>query len=83
MGTWLPEPILTEEEDDVALHAETADSLSMGFLVLLESLTPVERAVFLLREVFSITSRGLVSAPASHRQIPGPTRAVRRGSTAR
>src|SRR5499426_2168367 len=52
VGTWLPEPILTEEEDDVALHAETADSLSMGFLVLLESLTPVERAVFLLREVF-------------------------------
>jgi RNA polymerase sigma-70 factor (ECF subfamily) len=52
VGTWLPEPILTEEEDDVALYAETADSLSMGFLVLLESLTPVERAVFLLREVF-------------------------------
>src|SRR5437016_10540461 len=52
VGTWLPEPILTEEEDDVTLHAETADSLSMGFLVLLESLTPVERAVFLLREVF-------------------------------
>ncbi len=52
VGTWLPEPILTEDEDDVALHAETADSLSMGFLVLLESLTPVERAVFLLREVF-------------------------------
>ena len=47
VGTWLPEPILTEEEDDVALHAETADSLSMGFLVLLESLTSVERAVFL------------------------------------
>ena len=52
VGTWLPEPILTEAEDDVATHAETADSLSMGFLVLLESLTPVERAVFLLREVF-------------------------------
>jgi RNA polymerase sigma-70 factor, ECF subfamily len=52
VGTWLPEPVLTEEEDDVAGHAETADSLSLGFLVLLESLTPVERAVFLLREVF-------------------------------
>jgi RNA polymerase sigma-70 factor, ECF subfamily len=52
VGTWLPEPLLTEEEDDVVRHAETADSLSMGFLVLLESLTPVERAVFLLREVF-------------------------------
>jgi RNA polymerase sigma-70 factor, ECF subfamily len=52
VGTWLPEPLLTDTESDVALHAETADSLSLGFLVLLESLTPVERAVFLLREVF-------------------------------
>jgi RNA polymerase sigma-70 factor (ECF subfamily) len=51
VGTWLPEPLLTEE-DDAARHAETADSLSMGFLVLLESLTPVERAVFLLHDVF-------------------------------
>jgi RNA polymerase sigma-70 factor (ECF subfamily) len=53
VGTWLPEPLLTDEEDDVARHAETADSLSMGFLVLLESLTPVERAVFLLHDVFA------------------------------
>jgi RNA polymerase sigma-70 factor (ECF subfamily) len=52
VGTWLPEPLLTEGEPDAAQHAETADSLSMGFLVLLESLTPVERAVFLLHEVF-------------------------------
>ena len=51
-GTWLPEPVLTDPESDVAQHAETADSLSMAFLVLLESLTPVERAVFLLHEVF-------------------------------
>ena len=52
VGTWLPEPLLTDPESDASLHAETADSLSLGFLVLLESLTPVERAVFLLREVF-------------------------------
>jgi RNA polymerase sigma-70 factor, ECF subfamily len=52
VGTWLPEPLLTDDEPDPERHAETADSLSMGFLVLLESLTPVERAVFLLREVF-------------------------------
>lgn len=51
-GTWLPEPVLTDPASDVTEHAETADSLSMAFLVLLESLTPVERAVFLLREVF-------------------------------
>lgn len=49
VGTWLPEPLVTDEAPQ---HAETADSLSMAFLVLLESLTPVERAVFLLREVF-------------------------------
>src|SRR5919199_5212754 len=52
VGEWLPEPLLTEREPDVAELAETADSLSMAFLVLLESLSPVERAVFLLREVF-------------------------------
>ena len=51
-GTWLPEPLLTDTESDAVEHAETADSLSLAFLVLLESLTPVERAVFLLREVF-------------------------------
>jgi RNA polymerase sigma-70 factor, ECF subfamily len=52
-GPWLPEPLLTDDSaPDAAAHAETADSLSMAFLVLLESLTPVERAVFLLREVF-------------------------------
>jgi RNA polymerase sigma-70 factor, ECF subfamily len=49
VGQWLPEPLQTDEAPDAA---ETADSLSMAFLVLLESLTPVERAVFLLREVF-------------------------------
>src|SRR5437870_2399165 len=52
VGSWLPEPLITDDSDDVALHPETADSLSLAFLVLLESLTPVERAVFLLREVF-------------------------------
>ena len=53
VGEWLPEPLLTDEgSPDAAAHAETADSLSTAFLVLLESLTPVERAVFLLREVF-------------------------------
>jgi RNA polymerase sigma-70 factor (ECF subfamily) len=52
VGQWLPEPLLTDEAPDVSQHAETADSLSLAFLVLLESLSPVERAVFLLREVF-------------------------------
>jgi RNA polymerase sigma-70 factor (ECF subfamily) len=52
VGQWLPEPLLTDPAPDAAAQIETADSLSMAFLVLLESLTPVERAVFLLREVF-------------------------------
>jgi RNA polymerase sigma-70 factor, ECF subfamily len=54
VGTWLPEPLVTDPEPEAAglRHAETADSLSLAFLVLLESLGPVERAVFLLREVF-------------------------------
>jgi RNA polymerase sigma-70 factor (ECF subfamily) len=54
VGTWLPEPILTDEGYEAGRHEqETADSLSLAFLVLLESLTPVERAVFILREVFN------------------------------
>jgi len=55
VGSWLPEPLVTGADDrtaDPAAHAETADSLSLAFLVLLERLSPVERAVFLLREVF-------------------------------
>jgi RNA polymerase sigma-70 factor, ECF subfamily len=51
-GTWLPEPLITDQAPDASQHAEMADSMSMAFLVLLESLSPVERAVFLLREVF-------------------------------
>jgi RNA polymerase sigma-70 factor (ECF subfamily) len=52
VGTWLPEPLLTEAAPDVAQQVETADALSMAFLVLLERLSPVERAVLLLRDVF-------------------------------
>jgi RNA polymerase sigma-70 factor (ECF subfamily) len=52
VGPWLPEPLLTETAPDPAETAELADSLSMAFLVLLESLSPLERAAFLLREVF-------------------------------
>ncbi|MFN8218428.1 MAG: RNA polymerase sigma-70 factor [Solirubrobacterales bacterium] len=52
VGEWLPEPILTDGRDDPAAHAETADSLSVAMLVLLESLSPEQRAVLLLRDVF-------------------------------
>jgi RNA polymerase sigma-70 factor, ECF subfamily len=53
VGMWLPEPLLTDPMPDVAAHAEIADSLSTAFLVLLETLSPTERAVFLLRDVFA------------------------------
>ncbi|MDQ3607598.1 MAG: RNA polymerase sigma-70 factor [Actinomycetota bacterium] len=52
VGEWLPEPILTGEGSDPAREAELSDSLSFAFLLVLESLTPEQRAVFLLREVF-------------------------------
>jgi RNA polymerase sigma-70 factor (ECF subfamily) len=52
VGEWLPEPLVTTADDDPASQAEMADSLSLAFLVLLESLSPEQRAAFLLREVF-------------------------------
>ena len=52
VGEWLPEPIITAEDDDPARHVETADSLSLALLVLLESLSPEQRAVLLLHDVF-------------------------------
>jgi RNA polymerase sigma-70 factor (TIGR02957 family) len=52
IGEWLPEPVATGGLDDPDTHAEMSDSLSLAFLVLLERLSPEQRAVFLLREVF-------------------------------
>ncbi len=52
VGEWLPEPLVASADDDPARKAEIADSLSLAFLVLLESLSPEQRAAFLLREVF-------------------------------
>jgi RNA polymerase sigma-70 factor (TIGR02957 family) len=52
VGEWLPEPLVASSDDDPARKAEMADSLSLAFLVLLESLSPEQRAAFLLRDVF-------------------------------
>jgi RNA polymerase sigma-70 factor, ECF subfamily len=52
VGQWLPEPLLTDTATDPIAQAEQADSLSMAFLMVLERLNPVERAVFLLHDVF-------------------------------
>src|SRR5215204_3925637 len=69
-GEWLPEPLA---EEDAAQHAEMADSLSLAFLHLLEKLSPVERAVFLLREVFDYphedVARIVDKSAANSRQI--------------
>jgi RNA polymerase sigma-70 factor (ECF subfamily) len=52
VGNWLPEPIITDRNDDPAQRAEMADSLSLAMLVLLDSLSPEQRAVLLLHDVF-------------------------------
>ena len=61
VGEWLPEPIITDCSDDPALHAELADSLSMAILVLMESLSPEQRAVLLLRDVFDYGYREIAN----------------------
>ena len=60
-GEWLPEPLVEDPARTAAEHAETADSLSLGFLVLLESLSPVQRAVFLLHDVFDYDFREIAA----------------------
>src|SRR5262245_49063996 len=71
LGTWLPEPVLTGPGPEE--HAEMADSLSMAFLVVLESLSPAERAVFLLHEVFGYSHQEVAEivgkSEANTRQI--------------
>jgi len=71
VGPWLPEPLLTTP--DVAEDVELADSVSTAMLVVLETLTPTERAVFVLREVFDVGYDEIADAveksPAAVRQI--------------
>ena len=71
VGPWLPEPLLTTP--DVADDLELADSVSTAMLVVLETLTPTERAVFVLREVFDVGYDEIAAAvdksPAAVRQI--------------
>ncbi len=71
VGPWLPEPLLTAP--DVAENLELAESLSAAMLLVLETLTPTERAVFVLREVFDVSYEEIAAAvdktPATVRQI--------------
>ena len=77
VGPWLPEPLLTAP--DVAEDVELADSVSMAMLLVLENLTPTERAVFVLREVFDLAYDEIAEAvgksPAAVRQIAHRARA--------
>ena len=78
VGPWLPEPLLTTP--DVAEDVELADSVSMAMLLVLETLTPTERAVFVLREVFDLEYDEIAEAvdksPAAVRQIAHRARAT-------
>jgi RNA polymerase sigma factor (sigma-70 family) len=77
VGPWLPEPLLTAP--DVAEDVELADSVSMAMLLVLETLTPIERAVFVLREVFDLgydeIAEAVDKSPAAVRQIAHRARA--------
>ncbi|GAA0941257.1 RNA polymerase sigma-70 factor [Actinocorallia libanotica] len=93
VGPWLPEPLLTAP--DAAQDVELAESLSMALILVLETLAPVERAVFVLREVFDVDYEEIAAAvdrsPAAVRQIAyrarqhvdarRPRRAVSAGET--
>lgn len=80
VGPWLPEPLLTAP--DVADDVELADSVSMAMLLVLETLSPTERAVFVLREVFGLEYDEIAEAvgknPAAVRQIAHRARAQSR-----
>ena len=62
VGQWFPEPLLTDPYQDPERSAELADSVSMAALLLLERLSPLERAVFVLREVFGFGFPEVASA---------------------
>ncbi|HEX3590983.1 MAG TPA: RNA polymerase sigma-70 factor [Pseudonocardiaceae bacterium] len=77
VGPWLPEPLLTTP--DVAEDVELADSVSMAMMLVLETLTPTERAVFVLRDVFALeydeVAEAVDKTPAAVRQIAHRARA--------
>ena len=71
IGEWLPEPLLTDPYEDPARSAELADSVSMAALLLLERLSPLERAVFVLREVFGFGFPEVAAAVPDHLNVGG------------
>ena len=81
IGPWLPEPLLTDAGPDAAERAELAESVSVAMLVVLESLTPDERAVFVLHEVFGFSHAEI--AMALGRSAPAVRELPHRGSMSR
>ncbi len=81
VGEWLPEPLVGATPapcaDDPATEAETADSLSLAFLVLLESLTPEQRAAFLLHDVFDYRFEEVAADHRHQRRQRAPARQPR------
>jgi RNA polymerase sigma-70 factor (ECF subfamily) len=73
VGSWLPEPVLTSEVDNPEVRLQRAESVTLAFLVLLEKLSPEERAVFLLKEVFEYDhaeiAEILSTTPENSRQL--------------
>ncbi len=73
VGPWLPEPVATDPRADGAQAAQLADEVSMAMLIVLESLSPLERAAFVLTEVFGMTApevgEALERSPAAVRQL--------------
>jgi len=72
-GPWLPEPVTTDPRDDGAATAELADDVSMAMLIVLDSLSPLERAAFVLTEVFGMPAPEVATtldrSPAAVRQL--------------
>lgn len=76
VGIWLPEPLITETVNQSEDHAELTESLSFAFLALLECLSPTERAIFLLREIFDYDYSEI--AKTVGKSIPNCRQVVRR-----
>ena len=81
VGPWLPEPLLTAP--DVADDVELAESVSLAMLVVLETLSPLERAVFVLREVFGFDYAEIAEATGQVAGRRTPARAAGPASTCR
>ncbi|MGO1409211.1 MAG: RNA polymerase sigma factor SigJ [Brachybacterium sp.] len=79
IGPWLPEPVSTDAQSDPGRTAEIADDVSLALLVVLESLSPLERAAFVLREVFALpypeVAEALERSETSVRQLVSRARA--------